>query len=113
VHRIAVLDDYQHVAATYADWSRAPEPVDVVEFSDHVADEEALVARLEPFGVVVAMRERTPFPRRVLERLPNLSCSSPPAAGTRRSTSARLPTTASPSAVPAPTRVARWSSPGR
>jgi phosphoglycerate dehydrogenase-like enzyme len=72
VHRIAVLDDYQSVASTYADWSRLPEPVEVVEFADHVADEDALVARLAPFDVVVAMRERTPLPRSVLERLPNL-----------------------------------------
>jgi phosphoglycerate dehydrogenase-like enzyme len=72
VHRIAVLDDYQSAAATYCDWSAVPEPVQVVEFHDHVADEDALVARLEPFDVVVAMRERTAFRRSVLERLPNL-----------------------------------------
>src|ERR687894_700509 len=72
MHRIAVLDDYQSVAATYADWSQVPEPVEVVEFSDHLDDEEALAARLEPFDVVVAMRERTPFPRSLLDRLPNL-----------------------------------------
>jgi phosphoglycerate dehydrogenase-like enzyme len=72
VHRIAVLDDYQYVAAAFADWSQLPEPVEVVEFSAHVPDEDRLVARLQPFDVVIAMRERTPFPRRVLERLPNL-----------------------------------------
>lgn len=70
--RIAVLDDYQSVASTYADWSRLPEPAEVVEFHDSVADQDALVARLAPFHVVVAMRERTAFPREVLERLPNL-----------------------------------------
>ncbi|TFV74381.1 D-2-hydroxyacid dehydrogenase family protein [Blastococcus sp. CT_GayMR19] len=72
MHRIAVLDDYQSVAATFTDWSQVPEPVEVVEFSDHLADEDALAARLEPFDVVVAMRERTPFPRSLLSRLPNL-----------------------------------------
>src|SRR4051794_25341788 len=72
MHRIAVLDDYQYVAAAYADWSRLPEPVEVVEFADHIGDEDALVRRLQPFDVVVAMRERTPSPRSVLERLPNL-----------------------------------------
>jgi phosphoglycerate dehydrogenase-like enzyme len=72
VHRIAVLDDYQYVAATYADWSQLPEPVEVVEFSAHIGDEDRLVAHLQPFDVVIAMRERTPFPRRVLERLPSL-----------------------------------------
>ena len=72
MHRIAVLDDYQSVAADFCDWSTLPEPAEVVEFHDHVDDEDALVARLEPFDVVVAMRERTAFPRSVLERLPNL-----------------------------------------
>jgi phosphoglycerate dehydrogenase-like enzyme len=72
VHRIAVLDDYQSVASVYADWSLLPSPADVVSFADHLDDEDVLVARLEPFEVVVAMRERTPFPRSVLARLPQL-----------------------------------------
>ena len=72
MRRIAVLDDYQSAAARFADWSLVPEPVDVVEFSDHLDDEDALADRLSPFEVVVAMRERTPFPRSLLERLPNL-----------------------------------------
>ena len=70
--RIAVLDDYQSVAAEYTDWSRVPEPVEVVAFSDPAVDPDALVARLQAFDVVIAMRERTPFPRSVLERLPAL-----------------------------------------
>src|SRR3954464_14233687 len=72
MHRIAVLDDYQYVAAAYADWSRLPEPVEAVEFADHVDDLKTLVRRLQPFDVIIAMRERTPFPRALLERLPNL-----------------------------------------
>ena len=72
MHRIAVLDDYQSVAADFCDWSQLPEPAEVVEFHDAVADPDALVARLQPFDVVIAMRERTPFPREVLQRLPNL-----------------------------------------
>lgn len=72
MHRIAVLDDYQSVAADFCDWSQLPEPAEVVEFHDFVGDPEALVARLQPFDVVIAMRERTRFPREVLERLPAL-----------------------------------------
>lgn len=72
MHRIAVLDDYQSVAADFCDWSRVPGPVQVVEFHDAVSAPDALAARLEPFDVVVAMRERTEFPRSLLERLPNL-----------------------------------------
>jgi phosphoglycerate dehydrogenase-like enzyme len=70
--RVAVLDDYQRVAGTFLDWSAVPDPVEVVTFHDHVADGDALVGRLRPFDAVVAMRERTPFPRSVLSRLPEL-----------------------------------------
>jgi phosphoglycerate dehydrogenase-like enzyme len=72
MHRIAVLDDYQSVAADYCDWSQVPGDKEVVEFHDHVSDVDALAARLEPFDIVVAMRERTEFRRGLLERLPNL-----------------------------------------
>jgi phosphoglycerate dehydrogenase-like enzyme len=69
VTRVAVLDDYQDVARTIVDW---PAGLEVVAFTDHVADADALVDRLQGFDVVVAMRERTAFPLAVLERLPDL-----------------------------------------
>ncbi|WP_216362065.1 D-2-hydroxyacid dehydrogenase family protein [Pseudonocardia sp. N23] len=68
--RCAVLDDYQGVALTSADWTGLDATVDV--FGDHLADEDALVARLAGYDTVVLMRERTPFPRNVLEKLPDL-----------------------------------------
>jgi phosphoglycerate dehydrogenase-like enzyme len=67
--RIAVLDDYQDVARSIVTW---PESTIVVSFTDHAADENQLVTRLQGFDIVVAMRERTAFPRSVLERLPDL-----------------------------------------
>src|SRR3954465_13357676 len=70
--RIAVLDDYQSVAADFCDWSTVPGPVDLTRFTDTLTDEDALAERLEPFDVLIAMRERTRFERSVLERLPNL-----------------------------------------
>jgi phosphoglycerate dehydrogenase-like enzyme len=70
--RIAILDDYQNVSLSYADWGTLQPDCDVVVFTDHVADRDALIARLADFDVVMAMRERTPFPRDVLERLPRL-----------------------------------------
>ena len=69
---VAVLDDYQGVAQAYADWDSVPGGADVHAFRHHMADPDELVAALAPFPVVVAMRERTPFPRTVLERLPGL-----------------------------------------
>jgi phosphoglycerate dehydrogenase-like enzyme len=68
--RIAVLDDYQQVAASLADWSTLE--ADIVFFPDHIADQGELLSRLSGFDIVVAMRERTPFPRDVLEGLPDL-----------------------------------------
>ncbi len=70
--RIAVLDDYQAVALTMADWSPLRGRAEIIVFSDHLAGEEALVARLAPFDVLCVMRERTPLPRSLLDRLPNL-----------------------------------------
>lgn len=70
--RIAVLDDYQNVALNMADWSPVTARADVTVFADHVADPDELVARLAPFDVVFVMRERTPLPRSILERLPRL-----------------------------------------
>jgi phosphoglycerate dehydrogenase-like enzyme len=67
---VAVLDDYQGVALSLAPWSSLE--ADVTVFRDHVAHDDALVARLAPFEVVVAMRERTPFDRERLARLPAL-----------------------------------------
>ena len=69
--RVAVLDDYQDVALAMADWSLLPD-AEIEVFHDHLPDLDAVAARLAPFEVVVAMRERTPFPRALLERLPAL-----------------------------------------
>ena len=70
--KVAILDDYQEVALEMADWTVLPQDTDVQVFKDHEADETALVGQLKDFDVVIAMRERTPFPRSVLEQLPEL-----------------------------------------
>jgi phosphoglycerate dehydrogenase-like enzyme len=70
--RVALLDDYQGVALQSADWSNLPADTVVEVFRDHLTDEAAIAQRLQSFDVVMAMRERTPFPRTLLERLPNL-----------------------------------------
>lgn len=70
--RVAVLDDYQGVALGSADWTALDARAEIVVFRDHVADEGELVRRVASFDIIVAMRERTPFPRSVLERLPAL-----------------------------------------
>ena len=68
--KVAVLDDYQQVALTGADWDSLG--AEVVTFSGHIADTAELAARLRPFDVIVAMRERTPFTAERIALLPNL-----------------------------------------
>ena len=70
--RVAVLDDYQAVALTVADWSAIGPAGTVTSYPDHLANADEIVTRLDGYDVVVAMRERTPFPRALLERLPQL-----------------------------------------
>jgi phosphoglycerate dehydrogenase-like enzyme len=69
---VTVLDDYQAVALTSADWSEVQALHDVEVVHDHIADQAALVSRLARSEIVVAMRERTRFPADVLEQLPAL-----------------------------------------
>jgi phosphoglycerate dehydrogenase-like enzyme len=70
--KVAVLDDYQHVAETSGPWHLLPNEVEVEYFHDHLSDEGAVAERLSPFQAVVAMRERTPFPASLLSQLTNL-----------------------------------------
>jgi len=70
--RVAILDDYQDVALAVANWRSLGPGVTVEAFHEKLGGEDALVRRLADFEVIVAMRERTQFPRSVLERLPKL-----------------------------------------
>ncbi len=70
--RLAILDDYQGVSLTSADWTAVTSRCDVTVFRDHIANEADLVNRLRPFDIIVAMRERTPFPRTLITALPHL-----------------------------------------
>ncbi len=70
--KVAVLDDYQNVAQEMAAWDSLPANVSVDFFQDHLSAEDDVARRLEPYEIVVAMRERTPFTMTLPARLPNL-----------------------------------------
>ncbi|HET6327039.1 MAG TPA: D-2-hydroxyacid dehydrogenase family protein [Planctomycetaceae bacterium] len=72
VAQIAILDDYQNVALEMADWSPLAGRAVVTVFNDHLSKIDEIVERLLPFDAVCVMRERTPLPRAVIERLPRL-----------------------------------------
>jgi phosphoglycerate dehydrogenase-like enzyme len=70
--KVAILDDYQNVALRIADWSAVAKKAEITVFNDHIDQTDALIERLEPFDVICVMRERTPLPRDIIERLPRL-----------------------------------------
>ncbi|MEV0094646.1 D-2-hydroxyacid dehydrogenase family protein [Streptomyces sp. NPDC050738] len=70
--RCAVLDDFQNVATTMADWTPLAEQVEVVTFPDHFPSEDELATALTDFDIVITLRERVAFPASLLARLPRL-----------------------------------------
>jgi phosphoglycerate dehydrogenase-like enzyme len=70
--KLAILDDYQRVALTMADWASLQDAVEITVFDRHLGGEDAVAAALQDFEIVCIMRERTPFPAGLLERLPKL-----------------------------------------
>ena len=72
--KLALLDDYHRVATQLADWGRLAGRVEVSSFDAPIQDADELVRRLAPFEAILAMRERTAFPRRSWSASP--TCAS-------------------------------------
>jgi phosphoglycerate dehydrogenase-like enzyme len=72
VKRCTVLDDYQNVVLSMADWSPLAGEVETMTFNHHITDEEALVEALKDSEIVGLIRERTPMTASLFARLPKL-----------------------------------------
>src|ERR1700727_2311261 len=70
--KVAVLDDWQGVAKTSADWSPLQARAEVVFFAKAFENEDDAAAKLADFDIVLSMRERTPLPGSLIDRLPKL-----------------------------------------
>jgi phosphoglycerate dehydrogenase-like enzyme len=70
--KIAVLDDWQDVARSSADWSRLAARAELVFFADAFASEDEAASALADFDILLTMRERTAFPETLIRRLPKL-----------------------------------------
>jgi phosphoglycerate dehydrogenase-like enzyme len=70
--RVAILDDYQQVALQVTDWSPLAGLAELTCFSEPFRDQDKAAVALAPFDGLVAMRERTPLPGALLQRLPRL-----------------------------------------
>ncbi len=71
-YRCAILDDFQNVALSLADWSTLSGEVETTVFNSHLGGADQVIAALQGFDIVCMMRERTPFPRTVIAALPDL-----------------------------------------
>ena len=71
-YRCAILDDYQNVALSAADWSKVSGDLEIQVFNAHLGAADKVIAALQGFEIICAMRERTAFPRDVIEKLPQL-----------------------------------------
>jgi phosphoglycerate dehydrogenase-like enzyme len=70
--RLAILDDFQGVALAHGDWTRIAGAFEIDVFREWLPEGEERARTLAPYEVIVAMRERTPFPAALIESLPNL-----------------------------------------
>ena len=70
--RCAILDDYQNAALKLADWGKLKDRVEIKVFQEHLGGSDKVIAALQGFQIIVAMRERTAFPKQVLDALADL-----------------------------------------
>lgn len=70
--KLAILDDYQNVALTSADWSPLQNQCQITVFDHHLGEQHTIVEKLKDFSIICCMRERTPFPKSLINQLPNL-----------------------------------------
>jgi D-3-phosphoglycerate dehydrogenase len=71
-YRFAILDDYQNITLKMADWSPVAKDVDITVFNEPLGGQDKVIRALADFDIICGMRERTPFPRAVIEALPKL-----------------------------------------
>ena len=70
--RIAVMDDWQGIARSSADWSAVEARAELVVFAEPFANEDAAAAALAEFDILLPMRERTELSASLIARLPRL-----------------------------------------
>jgi len=70
--KVAILDDYQNVSHQFADWDKISEKIELDVFKNYIGQEENLSNILLKYDVLCLMRERTPLPEELINKLPNL-----------------------------------------
>ena len=75
--KVAVLDDYQNVTHYFANWEKLSEKIELKIFNEYIGGDPNLSEILSDYDVLCLMRERTPLPGTLINKLPNLKASLP------------------------------------
>ena len=70
--KVAVLDDYQNVTYNFANWNSLEDQIELTVFNEYIGKDKNLINKLIDFNVICLMRERTPLPETMINKLPNL-----------------------------------------
>ena len=70
--KVAILDDYQSVTHHFANWEKLSDKIELKIFNEYIGDVSNLSEKLSDYDVLCLMRERTPLPRSLINKLPNL-----------------------------------------
>ncbi len=70
--KVAILDDYQNVTHHFANWETLSHKIELKVFNEYIGDDPNLSERLINYDVLCLMRERTPLPEKLINKLPNL-----------------------------------------
>ena len=70
--KVAILDDYQNVTHHFANWEKLSEKIELKIFNEYIGDAPNLTEKLSDYDVLCLMRERTPLPGTLINKLPNL-----------------------------------------
>jgi len=70
--KVAILDDYQNVTHHFANWEKLSEKIQLKIFNEYIGDDPNLSEKLSDYDILCLMRERTPLPGTLINKLPNL-----------------------------------------
>ena len=70
--KVAVLDDYQNVTRHFASWETLGDKIELKVFNEYIGDDPHLSEKLSDYDILCLMRERTPLPGTLINKLPNL-----------------------------------------
>ncbi|WP_443643447.1 D-2-hydroxyacid dehydrogenase family protein [Candidatus Levibacter sp. Uisw_134_01] len=70
--KVAILDDYQNVTHKFVNWSSLSEKIDLNIINEYIGNDNNLSEQLKDYDVLCLMRERTPLPKKLINKLPIL-----------------------------------------